>query len=576
MRASAAVLLALIATLLLLAATAPTFDFDEALYRRVAEEMKGSHEYFVATWDGRPFFEKPPTYIWSIVLASTIVDGPGAHVSVFASRLPSLMCSLLTMLLLAWFWRRNAPQYARSFGVSIDDGNRWLLSPLLPLLAYGAGLFPIGGASGVVLDPMLTFCLMAPLLSITCAFMRCNSPDLRFTRAEIVVSALGMAAATSVKGLIGFVLPAFALGLHALVARSTKRWSRASCGQVAAMFAGAIGAASLFFLFIYQFTGPQFLYEFFIRQHLVRATKPLQGHGGSLLFHVAVVLLLGGPLVAFVLRALTRRHGLAFARWGFPLTWTVAVIAFYTAVATKLPNYTWPVWPALVIALCVLIVRGYASVDGVKPKVRAALIGTALLPLIPIALLLIALGAGLDAWVPAPAAARAAAIMSAVEPLPVAVRIGLLVAGLTLAMQILDVRRFGRQFDMRSGQLWRPVASAAILNCVALSILGLVVLPSADRLLRGPLVRLSRDASLEHVDGGDFVTVGLFSPTISSNYDAGRVRQVGRFMRSDSSRPGQHLLVVPAWQLGACRQPGFVVIRHDEFLTLCEKGRAHR
>jgi 4-amino-4-deoxy-L-arabinose transferase-like glycosyltransferase len=92
MRAAIAVILVLIATLLLLAATIPTFDFDEALYRRVAEEMKQSHEYFVMTWDGKPFYEKPPTYIWSIVASSFLVDGSSPHVSVFASRLPSVIC----------------------------------------------------------------------------------------------------------------------------------------------------------------------------------------------------------------------------------------------------------------------------------------------------------------------------------------------------------------------------------------------------------------------------------------------------------------------------------------------------
>ena len=171
---------------------------------------------------------------------------------------------------------------------------------------------------------------------------------------------------------------------------------------------------------------------------------------------------------------------------------------------------------------------------------------------------------------------RAASILSAIEPLPVSLRIGLVIVGVTFAVQLLDVRRFGRLLETRSLVLWRSLASAAVLNCLALAILCLVVLPFADRLLRGPLIRLSRDASTEHVAGGDLITVGLFSPTVSSNYDAGPVRQVGRFARSDWSRPGQHLLLVPAWQLNACSEPGFVVIRNDEFLTLCEKRGAVR
>jgi hypothetical protein len=379
-----------------------------------------------------------------------------------------------------------------------------------------------------------------------------------------------------VKGLIGFVLPAFALVLHAVIARSTKRWSRVTFKQIAATFAIAVAGASAFFFLIYQFTGAPFVYEFFVRQHFVRATKPIQGHGGSLFFHLAIVIFLGGPLVAFVFRALTRRHALAFARWGFPLTWTAAVIVFYSAVVTKLPNYTWPVWPALVIALCVLLVRGYAPADVVAGRLRSTLHAIALLSPAPIALLFIALGIGVDSLMAKAATMRAAAIINAVEPLPVSVRAGMVIAGLIFAMQLLDVRRFGRQLEARSRYLWRSLASAAVLNCLALTVLSFVVLPFADRMLRGPLVRLSRDASTEHVVGGDLMTVGLFSPTVSSNYDAGPVRQVGRFARSDWSRPGQHLLLVPAWQLNACNQPGFVVIRNDEFLTLCEKRGVRR
>lgn len=575
MRLGIVVIGVLIATLFLQATTAPTFDFDEALYRRVAEEMKSSHEYFVATWDGRPFYEKPPTYIWSIVLASMIFDGRDPHVSVFASRFPSLFCSILTMILLAWFWRRMAPAYARAFNVAIDGGRAWLLSPFLPVLAYGAGLFAMGGASSVVLDPMLTLCLLGPLLVFSGAFLRSDSKPFDLTLAEIAIAGAGMAGATAVKGLIGIVLPAFAIAIHVVITRKQLRWSRRSIGRVAAAFAIGCGSAAAFYAVIYQFTGSRFLYEFFVRQHFVRAIKPLQGHGGSLFFHVAVVMLLGGPLVAFLFRAMTRHTSLVFTRWGFPLTWTASVILFYTAVATKLPNYTWPVWPALVIALCILLVRSYAAAEAVGKRLRRTLTSAAFIGLLPLPIVLIALGSGVEhLWRPAPST-RPAMMLSAIEPLPVSIRIGLIVAGLVLALQIVDVAKFGRQLERRSQALWQPLASAAVLNCLALTVLSLIVLPGVDRLLRGPLVRLARDASAEHVAGGDLITVGLFSPTVSSSYDGGPVRQIGHFARSFSSAPGQHLLLVPAWRLSACRQPEFTVIRNDSFLTLCEKrGRA--
>jgi 4-amino-4-deoxy-L-arabinose transferase-like glycosyltransferase len=559
MRAVIAVILILIATLLLLAATVPTFDFDEALYRRVAEEMKQSHDYFVPTWDGKPFYEKPPTYIWSIVAASFLVDGRSPHVSVFASRLPSVICSLATVFLLAWFWRRMAPQYASAFGTTIDDSRRWLLSPALPLLAYGTGLFAMGGAASVVLDPMLTLFLLAPLLVFAGAVFR---DDLRLTFPEIMIAGLGMAAATAVKGLVGIVLPALALGVHALLTRRFRQ-----LGGVVSTFAVAVAAAATFYAVVYQFTGPQFFREFFIRQHFIRATTAIQGHRGPLLFHVAIVALIGGPLVAFVLRSWPRTSALAFAKWGFPLTWTATVIVFYSAMATKLPNYTWPVWPALVLTLCILIMRAYSECE--KKRARW-LVFAAYVCLTPIAGAFILLGAGADVWIHPSYTPRAAIMLSAIEPVPISVRIGLVIIGCALAMQILELRAFGLQLDRRSRMLWKSLAGALVLNCLALSTVSTMVLPFADRSLRGPLVRLSRDAWTEHA-GEDLTTVGLFSPTVSSSYGGARVRQVGRMPRALAPKRHQQLLLMPAWQAAACREPDCVVLKRDQYLMLCQE-----
>ena len=559
MRAAIAVILVLIATLLLLAATVPTFDFDEALYRRVAEEMKQSHDYFVMTWDGKPFYEKPPTYIWSIVAASLLVDGRSPHVSVFASRLPSVICSLATFFLLAWFWRRMAPHYARAFGTTIDDSRRWLLSPALPLLACGTGLFATGGAASVVLDPMLTLFLLAPLLVFAGAVLR---DDLRLTFSEIMIAGLGMAAATAVKGLVGIVLPALALGAHALLTRRMRQ-----LGGVISAFAVAVAVAAMFYVIVYQFTGPQFFREFFIRQHFMRAMTPLQGHRGPLLFHVAIVALIGGPLVAFVLRSLPRTSEIGFGRWGFPLTWTATVIVFYSAMATKLPNYTWPVWPALVLTLCILIVRAYSECEKRRARWLAL---AAYLCLTPVAAAFILLGAGADVWIHPSYTPRAAMMLSAIEPVPISVRIGLVIVGVALAMQILELRTFGHQLDRRSRLLWKSLASAVVLNCLALSTVSTIVLPFADRSLRGPLVRLSRDAWTEHA-GEDLTTVGLFSPTVSSSYGGASVRQVGRFPRAFARSRRQQLLLMPAWQAAACREPDCVVLKRDEYLMLCRR-----
>jgi len=84
----------------------PTFDLDESLYRRLAEEMKLSGDYVIPTWDGEPFYEKPPTYFWTILLASRLFDPRDAPVSVFASRLPSFLFTLMMVACIGIFWPR--------------------------------------------------------------------------------------------------------------------------------------------------------------------------------------------------------------------------------------------------------------------------------------------------------------------------------------------------------------------------------------------------------------------------------------------------------------------------------------
>ncbi len=83
----------------------PTFDLDESLYRRVAEEMKTNHQWWHPTWDGDELFHKPPFFYWLIVAVSQLFDAKDAGVSIFSARLPSFLASLGILFSLFHFYR---------------------------------------------------------------------------------------------------------------------------------------------------------------------------------------------------------------------------------------------------------------------------------------------------------------------------------------------------------------------------------------------------------------------------------------------------------------------------------------
>ena len=568
------ILLVMAGTSILLAFRTPTFDFDEALYRRVAEEMKASHHYGAMTWDGRPFLEKPPTYVWMIVGCSRLIDGNSAAVSVIASRLPSLIFSTLTVLLLSLFWRRFSPSYAAAFGVRSDSV---ALSGRLPPIAFGAALFPMVQVTSVLLDPMLTFFTTIVLLVFCAAFLQRETESLHLSGGQIAAAAVGMAGAVAVKGLIGFVAPAVALVAHELLStldeKSRPRFAGlrrrllGSARGVVPVFVIATAVSIIAFSVFYWFAGSAFLYEFLIRQHFVRGARALQGHRGPMVYYV-LLLFVGGPVSAFtcVMLGVRKQTRWPFMRWGFPLSWSAGLIAFISLLATKLPNYTWPAWPAIALSLCILFLE---KEGGSGLKVPAKVCGWAgVVAASFLSALAIGVSFGLDEITRHEApSTRAHALLSSFTPFPPIVRLGLILLGLAFAAQALLQFQFLRRVAEDATALWKILIAAAAVNCVILLIATSAVVPFMNQTIQAPLVRIAHLASSHSSPQEELTTIGLFSPTISSNYSGSRLTQVG----TQSSTKA--LLITPVWRSQICRQSPFTVAERDGYLLLCAPSK---
>ena len=99
------------------------FDLDEGFYGSVVSEMNRRGEWITPYYNGHPWFEKPILLYWvakPFMMAFGDVVGP---------RLPSVLATIGTYGLVAWFVRRRWN----------DETARWCLRCRLLLLIVGLG-----------------------------------------------------------------------------------------------------------------------------------------------------------------------------------------------------------------------------------------------------------------------------------------------------------------------------------------------------------------------------------------------------------------------------------------------------
>lgn len=99
--------------------------FDEAIYAEVSKQVLASGELLTLHWNGAPWFEKPPIFIWATALAFRVFG-----VSEFSARVISALCGVGVVLVSAAIAREL---YSRAAGVIA--GLVMLSSPLFVFFA---------------------------------------------------------------------------------------------------------------------------------------------------------------------------------------------------------------------------------------------------------------------------------------------------------------------------------------------------------------------------------------------------------------------------------------------------------
>jgi len=510
----------------------PTFDLDESLYRRVAEEIKRSGNWWQPTWDHLPLYHKPPIFYWMIALISRVVDGVQAPVSVFAARLPSFLASAGILVSLYRFTRN-------------------IFAPSLFLCA----VFPMLTATGVIFEPIQTLFLMPTLLLPAAAFLE----ERTLTIEEHLYIGLGMFLSSAFKGLNGLVLPTFAFGLHWLLFLKQfdlKQWFKPIWRFTLYAFLPATVLLFLYYSVLDAEMGRAFTREFFLVHHLGRARDPMESHGGSVFYQPLVLFFGGGFLTPFLLYQWMRIRP-DYRQYCFPLTYALAFLLVFTITATKLPHYIWPVWPALALMGAIFFELSGNLDDQQNERAIGRTAG--FLASLPVFVL------------------GALAIFTVFSPTFILNQIELSQQARIIVSYFTALSFFSRlslvgaailciSFQSRRSYLTRHPMLTASFGVGVSVLLGFGLLPTLNHLLVQPFEQIAQSVR-ERARPGDCIRYsGPHSPTLSI--------ALGIELIHNRCEPNlMKYLITPQWKEHECQERGMKIVDQKEYLLLCIKEK---
>jgi 4-amino-4-deoxy-L-arabinose transferase-like glycosyltransferase len=318
----------------------PLFDPDEGRYAEIPREMLQGGDWVIPHLDGLAYLEKPPLQYWATAAVYALIG-----ISEGSARLVTGLAGYGSLLLVFAAARRL-------WG--------WRAAYKALLLNVGSILFVLLGHQ-LTLDMSLTFFLLAALT----AFLFAQTPTPTQPQGQppldsaaaasgrwMLVCWAAMALAVLTKGIIGVAIPGFTLGVYVLWQRDFALLRRLNLRFGLPLF---LLIATPWFVLAAR-ANREFLWFFFVREHLQRFLTPIEMRSEPWWFFIPVLILAILPWITQALRALATgwqaaaKPGRLDARrllW----IWSVFVLVFFSLSHSKLIPYILPAIPTLAL-LC--------------------------------------------------------------------------------------------------------------------------------------------------------------------------------------------------------------------------------
>jgi 4-amino-4-deoxy-L-arabinose transferase-like glycosyltransferase/membrane-associated phospholipid phosphatase len=321
---------AVLALYFLLTTASTLWDRDEPRFSRATVEMIDSGDHLVPTFNGSLRPDKPILIYWLMSVPVRLL-GP----SELACRMVAPLATVATGLLVVWA------------GAQIGGLTAGLVAfvclTLSPLMA-------VSGTAATT-DALLLACITAAICSFLLSWTRGMRPW------HIVLLTFSLGGALLTKGPVGLVVPLLIIAAILLFVRGGAVRPRSYVPWLVLAVVAAVGIFLAWALPANAATNGEFLRRGLGRHVVERTVTPLESHGGkSLLFifyYLPIILFAFFPWTLYLPR-LFRTGSLCSNSLALParralLCWALPVIILMSVVATKLPHYILPAWPALAI-----------------------------------------------------------------------------------------------------------------------------------------------------------------------------------------------------------------------------------
>lgn len=300
----------------------PLRDWDEGTVAQVARNIwrapSGSLEWLYPTLGGEPYLNKPPFVHWCIAIAYTL-----GGVNEWTSRLPSALFTAASVPLL--------------YGVGREIFYR-RLPALMAALVY-LTMLPVARQGRLAMLDGTILCFLVLMIWCTLRSRR----DHRYALGMgISLGLICMTKGVMMGGLLGAIAIAFLVWDTPRLFSSFYLWIGLTLGLV---------PVGLWYLAQWMHYGAQFWSSYVVHQSFSRIWTPVEDRGGPVWYYGLELLKYGFPWLFFwpiAFKRVWENRTLSWAK--LTLIWSSLYFVAVSFMATKLPWYLMPLYPALALA----------------------------------------------------------------------------------------------------------------------------------------------------------------------------------------------------------------------------------
>jgi hypothetical protein len=290
---------------------------DEGRYAEIPREMNELHDYVVPHLNYVRYFEKPPLLYWTTA-ASFKLFGTNE----WAFRFPNALCAFLCTIFLYFFIRRWFNEQMA------------FLSSVVLITSFG--FFAM--ARIVTTDMLFTFWLFLSLLFFYGYYREKKS----FFIYSFYVA---IAAATLAKGPVALILMGGTILIFLFTEHNFRFITEMKILKGLAIYLGI----TLPWIIAISLREKEFLYFFFMDQHILRFLTSKHKRSGPIYYFLPVLFSGMFPWSVFIPRAIINTWKNKELR--LMLTWVFVILVFFSISGSKLPPYILPLFPPMAIIL---------------------------------------------------------------------------------------------------------------------------------------------------------------------------------------------------------------------------------